>query len=191
MMCRRTSRRAAREGPRASSLISAASRPAQHRSASRAPAWRSRSTAWQQGYITDVIADLLRNEGFESAVVDLGEFRTLGRHPDGRPWRLASATARRRAMPPHHRARRHGARRCRAAMARRSSQAGASITFSIHTPARARMLLSTVAVIGPRATAAKRALDRDLRCGRARGADVACGLSGNAGDSDAAGWQAR
>jgi thiamine biosynthesis lipoprotein len=41
-----------------------------------------------QGYITDQIADLLRNEGFESAVVDLGEIRTLGRHPDGRPWRL-------------------------------------------------------------------------------------------------------
>jgi thiamine biosynthesis lipoprotein len=41
-----------------------------------------------QGYITDVIADMLRNDGFDSAVVDLGEFRTLGRHPDGRPWRL-------------------------------------------------------------------------------------------------------
>src|SRR5438270_5953438 len=41
-----------------------------------------------QGYITDAIADMLKNEGFESAVVDLGEFRTLGRHPDGRPWRL-------------------------------------------------------------------------------------------------------
>ena len=41
-----------------------------------------------QGYITDRIADLLRNEGFESAVVDLGEFRTLGRHPDGNPWRI-------------------------------------------------------------------------------------------------------
>jgi thiamine biosynthesis lipoprotein len=41
-----------------------------------------------QGYITDVVADLLRNEGFESAVVDLGEFRTLGHHPDGRPWQL-------------------------------------------------------------------------------------------------------
>jgi thiamine biosynthesis lipoprotein len=41
-----------------------------------------------QGYVTDAIADLLRHEGFESAVVDLGEFRTLGRHPDGRPWRL-------------------------------------------------------------------------------------------------------
>jgi FAD:protein FMN transferase len=41
-----------------------------------------------QGYITDAIADMLRNEGFENAVVDLGEFRTLGHHPDGRPWRL-------------------------------------------------------------------------------------------------------
>jgi FAD:protein FMN transferase len=41
-----------------------------------------------QGYITDVIADMLRHEGFDSAVVDLGEFRTLGRHPDGRPWRI-------------------------------------------------------------------------------------------------------
>ena len=41
-----------------------------------------------QGYISDAIADLLRNEGFESAVVDLGEYRTIGRHPDGRPWRI-------------------------------------------------------------------------------------------------------
>jgi len=41
-----------------------------------------------QGFITDAIADLLRNEGFETAVVDLGEFRFLGRHPDGRPWRI-------------------------------------------------------------------------------------------------------
>ena len=41
-----------------------------------------------QGYIADAIADMLRNEGFESAVVDLGEYRTIGRHPDGRPWRI-------------------------------------------------------------------------------------------------------
>jgi thiamine biosynthesis lipoprotein len=41
-----------------------------------------------QGYVTDAIADMLRNEGFESAVVDLGEFRTLGRDPNGRPWRV-------------------------------------------------------------------------------------------------------
>jgi FAD:protein FMN transferase len=27
-------------------------------------------------------------EGFESAVVDLGEFHTVGRHPDGHPWRI-------------------------------------------------------------------------------------------------------
>ena len=41
-----------------------------------------------QGFITDSIADLLRNEGFESAVVDLGEFRTIGRHPEGHAWRI-------------------------------------------------------------------------------------------------------
>ena len=41
-----------------------------------------------QGYISDAIADMLRNEGFESAVVDLGEYRTIGRHPDGHPWRI-------------------------------------------------------------------------------------------------------
>ena len=41
-----------------------------------------------QGYITDAVTGMLRNEGFESAVVDLGEFRTIGHHPDGHPWRL-------------------------------------------------------------------------------------------------------
>jgi thiamine biosynthesis lipoprotein len=41
-----------------------------------------------QGYITDAVADMLRNEGFANAVVDVGERRTIGRHPDGRPWRI-------------------------------------------------------------------------------------------------------
>jgi FAD:protein FMN transferase len=41
-----------------------------------------------QGYVTDAVADMLRNEGFERAVIDLGEYRTIGRHPDGRPWRI-------------------------------------------------------------------------------------------------------
>src|SRR5215467_3105589 len=41
-----------------------------------------------QGFVTDAVTDLLRNEGFEAAVVDLGEFRTIGRHPDGQPWRI-------------------------------------------------------------------------------------------------------
>lgn len=41
-----------------------------------------------QGYISDAIAEMLRNEGFDSAVVDLGEYRAIGRHPDGRPWQV-------------------------------------------------------------------------------------------------------
>lgn len=41
-----------------------------------------------QGYITDAIADMLRNDGFESAMVDLGEYHAIGKHPDGRPWRV-------------------------------------------------------------------------------------------------------
>ena len=47
-----------------------------------------------QGYITDAIADMLRNEGFESAVVDLGEYRTIGHRPDGRPWRIGICNGR-------------------------------------------------------------------------------------------------
>jgi thiamine biosynthesis lipoprotein len=46
-----------------------------------------------QGFITDAIADMLRNEGFEQAVVDLGEFRVLGRHPDGHAWRIGIQNA--------------------------------------------------------------------------------------------------
>jgi FAD:protein FMN transferase len=46
-----------------------------------------------QGYISDAIADMLRNEGFDSAVVDLGEYRVIGRHPDGRPWRIGIRSA--------------------------------------------------------------------------------------------------
>lgn len=39
-----------------------------------------------QGYITDRISDLLRNEGFAHALVDMGETRALGTEPDGHPW---------------------------------------------------------------------------------------------------------
>ena len=41
-----------------------------------------------QGYITDRIAELLRSEGLEDVLIDLGELRALGRHPDGRPWQV-------------------------------------------------------------------------------------------------------
>jgi thiamine biosynthesis lipoprotein len=39
-----------------------------------------------QGYITDRVTDLLRNEGLDDMLVDLGEIRALGRHSDSRPW---------------------------------------------------------------------------------------------------------
>lgn len=39
-----------------------------------------------QGYITDRVATLLRRAGFDRVLIDLGEIRALGRHPDGRPW---------------------------------------------------------------------------------------------------------
>ena len=46
-----------------------------------------------QGFITDAVTDMLRNDGFETAVVDLGEFRSLGAHPDGHPWRIGIRNA--------------------------------------------------------------------------------------------------
>lgn len=42
-----------------------------------------------QGYITDRVADLLQERGWTDVLVELGEQRGLGGHPDGRPWRLA------------------------------------------------------------------------------------------------------
>ncbi len=39
-----------------------------------------------QGYATDRVTDLLRSEGVEHALVDLGEMRLVGRHPDHRRW---------------------------------------------------------------------------------------------------------
>lgn len=39
-----------------------------------------------QGFITDRVADLLRAGGLENVLVDLGEIRASGSHPDGCPW---------------------------------------------------------------------------------------------------------
>lgn len=41
-----------------------------------------------QGYITDRVAELLRAEGMGSVLVDLGEARALGAHPNGLPWQI-------------------------------------------------------------------------------------------------------
>lgn len=44
-----------------------------------------------QGYVTDRVAELLRAAGLDRVLVDLGEARGIGRHPEGRPWRAALA----------------------------------------------------------------------------------------------------
>lgn len=44
-----------------------------------------------QGYITDRVAALLQAEGMDHVLIDLGETRALGSHPDGRPWRVGLA----------------------------------------------------------------------------------------------------
>lgn len=41
-----------------------------------------------QGDITDRVADLLRTEGLQHALIELGEFRALSGHPTGRPWQI-------------------------------------------------------------------------------------------------------
>lgn len=46
-----------------------------------------------QGYITDRVIDLLRQDGIDSSLVDMGEIRTLGRRPDGDAWRAAVEAA--------------------------------------------------------------------------------------------------
>ena len=44
-----------------------------------------------QGYITDRVAALLRRAGLNHVLIDLGELRALGRHPEARPWRAGIA----------------------------------------------------------------------------------------------------
>jgi len=44
-----------------------------------------------QGYITDRVVELLRAGGIVSCLVDMGESRGVGLHPDGRGWRIGIA----------------------------------------------------------------------------------------------------
>jgi thiamine biosynthesis lipoprotein len=44
-----------------------------------------------QGYITDRIAEMLRAQGFEHVLVNMGEMRALRGHADGTPWRIGIA----------------------------------------------------------------------------------------------------
>jgi FAD:protein FMN transferase len=116
-----------------------------------------------QGFITDAIADLLRNEGFESAVVDLGEFHTLGRHPDGHPWRIGIRNSLAGSLPAENTAAASVARTIELEDMALAVSGGYGTTFEPtgrfhhifdpHTGASANDLVD-VAVIGPRATAA-------------------------------------
>jgi thiamine biosynthesis lipoprotein len=46
-----------------------------------------------QGYITDRVSDMLKNEGYHHVLVELGETRALGPHPQQRPWRIGIQNA--------------------------------------------------------------------------------------------------
>lgn len=41
-----------------------------------------------QGYVTDRIAALLEGEGYQNALVNLGEYQAKGEHPEGRNWQV-------------------------------------------------------------------------------------------------------
>jgi thiamine biosynthesis lipoprotein len=41
-----------------------------------------------QGYITDRITELLKDAGYEHVLVELGETRAIGAHPEQRPWQI-------------------------------------------------------------------------------------------------------
>lgn len=44
-----------------------------------------------QGYVTDKVVDLLRAHGIARSLVDMGETRAIGSHPEGRPWEIGIA----------------------------------------------------------------------------------------------------
>ena len=44
-----------------------------------------------QGYATDRVVEILRSEGIEHSLVDMGESRALGNGPGRRPWRIGIA----------------------------------------------------------------------------------------------------
>ena len=41
-----------------------------------------------QGYITDKVTEILINNGVNNTLVQLGEYRAIGNHPDNRKWKL-------------------------------------------------------------------------------------------------------
>lgn len=58
------------------------------------PGMAATLNAIAQGYVTDRVAFLLRAEGLENVLLDLGEIVALGHNPEGRAWRATIADAR-------------------------------------------------------------------------------------------------
>jgi len=50
-----------------------------------------------QGHVTDRVTEILRDNGCDRVLANMGcsELRSIGRHPDGRPWRVGLADPRR------------------------------------------------------------------------------------------------
>lgn len=59
-----------------------------HRISLRLPGMALTLNGIAQGYITDRIAERLRAADFDRVLLNLGEIRGLGAHPDGRPWQV-------------------------------------------------------------------------------------------------------
>ena len=107
-----------------------------------------------QGYITDRVAALLQEGGMSDVLLDIGETRALGHHPEGRPWRVGI----RRAAAPET-----IARTIALAGSAVATSAGIASPFEasgrhhhLFDPASGRPAVSTgqVSVIAPRATMA-------------------------------------
>ena len=60
-------------------------------SLSHGAAWALTLNGIAQGYVTDRVVALLRAGGIERSLVDMGESRALGTHPDGRPWQVGDS----------------------------------------------------------------------------------------------------
>ena len=41
-----------------------------------------------QGFITDHISNILKNAGYQHVLIELGETRAIGPHPELRPWSI-------------------------------------------------------------------------------------------------------
>ena len=108
-----------------------------------------------QGYITDRVAALLQDAGMGDVLLDIGEVRALGRHPEGRPLARRPPPRRRAGNGcPHRHPRRPAPSPPRPASRARSSRAARH--HHLFDPATGRPAPGTgqVSVIAPRATMA-------------------------------------